>query len=150
MPQSMFTVCAHMVWSTRKRQRFLDDRIRDRVHAYMAGILRNLGCETITIGGTDDHVHIVCMLSKTEAPARLVQVVKGESSKRVKTLCSDLRDFAWQRGYWIFSVSPRDMDKAVAYVEDQQEHHREMTFREEFMKFVRHYDVPHDERYMWE
>ena len=150
MPQSLFKVCAHMVWSTRSRRRFLHEGVRPGLHSYVAGILRKMGCDAINVGGTGDHIHIVCCLSKTEPPVRLIQAAKGRSSGFAKTLGPDLHEFAWQRGYGIFSVAPHDFDAAVDYVEAQTEHHRTRTFREEFMRFVRQYDLPYDERYMWE
>jgi REP element-mobilizing transposase RayT len=116
----------------------------------MAGILRKLQCEAVNVGGTEDHVHVVCFMTKHHLPTEVIRTAKCVTSRRIKEMSPDLKDFAWQKGYGIFSVGPADFDTAVAYVRNQQEHHREMTFREEFMRFVRKYNIPHDERYMWD
>jgi REP element-mobilizing transposase RayT len=139
-----------MIWSTKNRQRFLHGDVRSRVHSYMAKTLRSLGCEAVNVGGTEDHVHVVCFLAKKHAPMDVIRTVKADTSRRVKTFAASRRDFAWQNGYGIFSVSPADFEMAVDYVKKQAEHHRKMTFREEFMRFIRKYDIPHDERYMWD
>jgi REP element-mobilizing transposase RayT len=116
----------------------------------MAGILRNMKCDAVNVGGTADHIHIVCALSKFHAPVEILEAVKKDSSKWAKTLSNDLEGFAWQRGYGLFSVSPADFDVAKEYVANQEEHHRKMTFQEEFRMFLRKYRVPYDERYVWD
>ena len=151
MPQSLFRLCGHIVFSTKDRGPLLIDAVRPGAHAYIAGILRNMKCDAVNVGGTEDHVHVACVLSKFHAPAEVIEAVKRDSSKWMKSAeGGGPPDFHWQRGYGLFSVSPSDFDAAVAYVQRQEEHHRKLTFQEELRKFLKKYNVPYDERYVWD
>ena len=132
MPQSLTKLYAHLVFSTKGRQPFLDEIIRPRVHAYLATIVRNLDSPWVVVGGVADHVHILFDMGKLHAPVEFVELTKRESSKFIKTLGAKHQDFYWQRGYGMFSVSPADRDEAEAYVRNQEEHHRGKSYQEEF------------------
>ena len=106
MPQSFTKLFAHLVFSTKRRKPFLDDNVRPRVHGYLATVVRSLDSPYVVVGGVADHVHILFDLGKLHAPVEFVERVKRESSKFVKTLGQDYKDFYWQRGYGMFSVSP--------------------------------------------
>ena len=84
------------------------------------------------------------------APAKFVGQVKRESSKFVKTLGSEYAKFYWQRGYGMFSVSPKDRDEAEHYVRNQEEHHQRRTFQEEYRAMLKQYGIDFDERYVWD
>jgi len=150
MPQSFCQLYAHLIFSTKDRVRFLDDAIRPRVHAYLATVLRDLGAPFVVVGGTVDHVHILFDLGKKHAPPGYVEQVKKESSKFVKTLGTEYTKFFWQRGYGMFSVGPTHVPDVEAYVRGQEEHHRKMTFQEEFRAFLERYGIEYDERYVWD
>ena len=150
MPQSICNLYAHIVFSTKNREPYLGESIRSQVHAYMAGILREKECSHVVVGGFVDHVHCLCMLNKMESPAKMVQLLKQDSSKYVKTLDDRLATFGWQRGYGLFSVSPTHLDSVHKYIEGQVEHHRVKTFQEEYKEFLERYNVPFDERYVWD
>ena len=150
MPQSLCYLYGHMIFSTKNRYPFLSGDPRDQMHRYMAGILRNMKCSDVHVGGVDDHVHIVCNLSKFHSPVDLLEAVKKDSSKHAKTLAPRLAKFQWQRGYGLFSVSPADLQAAKDYEASQEEHHRTMTFQEEVRRFLKKYGVPYDERYIWD
>jgi putative transposase len=149
MPQSFCQLYAHIVFSTKDREPYLGENIRPKVHAYMAGILNELGCSGILIGGFVDHVHCLCLLNKMESPVKIVQVLKQDSSKFIKTLDDRLASFSWQRGYGIFSVSPTHLGSVRKYIGDQIEHHRVKSFQEEYREFLNRYDIQHDEQYVW-
>jgi putative transposase len=150
MPQSFCQLHAHIVFSTKNREPYLGERIRPTVHAYMAGILNNLGCARVLVGGFLDHIHCLCMLNKMEAPVKIVQALKQDSSKYVKTLDERLRTFAWQNGYGLFSLSPTHLDDVHKYIMEQKENHRSVSFQEEYRSFMKRYDVQVDERYVWD
>lgn len=150
MPQSFFQLYAHMVFSTKNHEPYLSESIRPKVHAYMAGILKDLGCSGILIGGFVDHVHGLCLLNKVEAPAKIIQVLKQDASKYVKTIDERLHTFSWQRGYGMFSVSPTHLGSVRSYITNQVEHHRVKSFQDEYMEFLKRYDVPFDDRYIWD
>jgi len=124
--------------------------MRPDVNGYLAGILRNLKCIPIEIGTQADHAHILCHLARTVSVAGLVEEVKKGSSKWIKTKAPSLRNFHWQNGYGAFSVSPSNAGRVRRYILDQEEHHRKVTFQEEFRAFLKRHGIPYDERYVWD
>ena len=150
MPQSFTRINAHLIFSTKNRQPSLDETIRPRVHAYQATIIRDLGSPWVVVGGVSDHVHLLFDMGKLQSPVSLVEQVKRESSKFIKTLGSKYQHFYWQRGYGMFSVSPILRDEAEAYFRNQEEHHRNRSFQEEFRSFLNQYEIPFEEQYVWD
>ncbi|MHB8865820.1 MAG: IS200/IS605 family transposase [Pirellulaceae bacterium] len=150
MSQSLTKLYAHLIFSTKNRQTFLEEEIRPQVHGYLATVMRGLDSHYVVVGGVADHVHILFDMGKMRAPVDFVEEVKRESSKFVKRLWPNLHDFYWQRGYGMFSVSPTLLDDAESYVRHQVEHHHKKTFQEEFRGFLTRYDIDYDERYVWD
>lgn len=150
MPQSLHALGAHIVFSTKDRRPFLTREIQREAHAYMARILENLGCKGIGIGGVADHVHIVCWHTKSQASSEVMRVLKADSSKFIKTLPGAAPDFAWQRGYGLFGVTPNQMGTVRSYVENQEEHHRKESFQDEFRRLLVEFGIDFDERYVWD
>ena len=150
MPQSLTRLYAHLIFSTKNRETFLDDEIRPRVHGYLATTLRDLESPWVKVGGVADHVHILFDMGKMRAPVKFVEQVKRESSKFVKTLGRRYKRFYWQRGYGMFSVSPKDRDEAEHYVRNQEEHHRRQTFQDEYRTMLTRYGIEFDEEYIWD
>jgi REP element-mobilizing transposase RayT len=145
MPQSLVQIYVHIVFSKKNRQPFLTDRaFRDRVHAYLHGICDNQGSPSLRVGGTEDHVHILCRLSKTLDVATLIRELKRESSKWIKDENPELSDFYWQNGYGAFCVSP--VAALIEYIINQEERHRRETFQDEFRRLCKKYGVAIDER----
>ena len=150
MPQSIHVNYAHITYSTRFRRPILSKEIRPKLYAYQAGILRNLECHNVTIGGVEDHVHILCNLTKKHSSATVLEKVKRASSKWIKSLDKCFADFHWQRGYGLFSVSPGHVEATRAYIQKQEEHHRKETFQEEFRRIAKKYGVELDEKLAWD
>src|SRR3990172_1169393 len=150
MRQSLTKLYAHLIFSTKNRQPFLDDEIRPRVHAYLATIVRNLDSPWVVVGGVADHVHVLFDMGKMHAPVEFVEQAKRESSKFVTTLGAEYQDFYWQRGYGMFSVGPAQRDEAEVYVRNQEEHHRTKSFQQEFRTFLERYGVTFDEQHVWD
>ncbi len=121
MPQSLTKLYAHLIFSTKNRQPFLDDEIRERGHAYLATVFRDLGSPYVVVGGVADHVHILFDMGKVRAPAKFVEQAKRESSKFIKTLGNAYKDFYWQRGYRMFSVGPTRREDVEKYVRNQDD-----------------------------
>lgn len=148
MPQSLANILVHAIWSTKERRPFITDGIRDGLHGYMAGILKNVESPALIINSVADHIHVFCQLSKNIAACKLVEEVKKSSSKWMKENGSGA--FAWQSGYGIFSVSQSNADSVYQYIQKQAEHHRQRDFKEEFREFCMRYNVAIDERYAWD
>ena len=150
MPQSLSKIYVHLIFSTKNREPLLDDPIRPRVHGYLATVIRDMDSPWVVVGGVADHVHILFDLGKLVAPVKYVEQVKRESSKFVKSLGARYQKFYWQRGYGLFSVSPKDRDEAERYVRGQDEHHRHRTFQDEYRAILRQYGVDFEEQYVWD
>jgi len=121
-----------------------------RLHAYTACVLQSTGCEPILINGVEDHIHILANLSRTVTIAGLVEKVKKSSSKWMKEQGPGYTDFYWQGGYGAFSVSQSNVEPVRDYVAAQEEHHRKVSFQNEFRALCRKHGVAIDERYVWD
>ena len=150
MSQSLSRLIVHIVFSTKARTPILHESIRVELYKYLAGALRNLNSTAIQIGGTADHVHVLCLLSKNLALAKLVEELKTGSCKWLKTKGSEFHSFHWQNGYGGFSVSESALAAVRQYIEHQEEHHRKISFQEEYRKILEKYRVPYDERFVWD
>jgi len=150
MPQSLSKLYVHLIFSTQHREPLLIPSVRGSLHAYLATVLKNQDCPALTIGGTSDHAHLLFRLSKNLALAEVVEKVKTTSSKWLKTQARTLQSFHWQNGYGGFSVSPAEVDSVAAYIEGQEEHHRKVSFQDEYRRFLKEYGVEYDERYVWD
>jgi len=149
MGQSLSYLLVHSVFSTKDRHPFLrSEETRNEIYAYMAGILKNLECHPVKIGGVDDHVHILISLSKNMAFSQLIGRLKGSSSKRLKE--KGVQGFAWQNGYGAFSVSESNVEAVTAYITNQDEHHRKFSFQEEFRELLKRHRIAFDEKYVWD
>ena len=150
MPQSLAKLYIHIIFSTKNREPLLDRDIQTELTSYLGGTLSHLDCQPIEIGGASDHVHILCCLSKNLSLSTLIEEIKSSSSKWIKTKEQRLAQFHWQSGYGGFSVSQSHLNAVIKYIRQQDEHHRKVTFQEEFREFLKKYRVLYDEGYVWD
>ncbi len=151
MAQSLAKILVHTVFSTKDRQPLLRTReLREELHRYLGGILLRLDCQPIIVGGMEDHVHILGSLSLTCEPSAMVKELKRGSSLWLKTKGPDLQDFAWQNGYGIFSIGYSQIESARSYIATQEEHHKHVSFQDEFRQLLYRYEIQFDERYVWD
>jgi len=152
MPQSCAKIVLHIVFSTKHRQPWLRDAdLRTELYAYMATILREkVDSPALIINGVEDHIHALVSLSRKFTVMKVIQDSKTETSKWLKKQTACVRDFSWQAGYGAFSVSESNIPQLRKYIEDQEEHHRKMTFQEEFRELCRRHGIELDERYAWD
>ena len=140
----------HITFSTKNRHPFLDKSINEELFSYLGGICKNLECYPIIVGGHKDHVHILCLLSRKIALMKLIEELKTHSSKWVKTKAQQDQKFYWQNGYGGFSVHPTQIDVVKDYILSQDEHHKKISFKDEYLAFLKEYDLQYDERYVWD
>ncbi len=126
----------HAVFSTKRRTPWISAEVEGRLYAFLTGIARDLDCEVLALNGMPDHVHFVVRYPGDLSHADLVRHLKGRSSKWIHETIPELREFAWQEGYGGFTVSRSALDQVVEYVKRQKEHHRRMTFEQEFMAML--------------
>jgi putative transposase len=152
MSQSLSNVIVHIIYSTKNRKPWLKEAsLREELHAYSATVLKNeVDSPAIIINGVEDHIHILCKLSRKYAIMDVIKASKTETSKWIKKRDPSLAEFQWQGGYGIFSVSQSNVDQVKRYIENQEEHHRKSTFKDEFREFCRRHGIEIDERYVWD
>jgi REP element-mobilizing transposase RayT len=148
MPQSLTQLYVHLVFSTKNRTYFINEKIANDLYSYIGGTLNKLGCQPLKIGGVEDHIHILCCLSKNITIIKLLQEIKQSSSKWLKTKADELRNFYWQDGYGAFTVSPANVENLISYIGSQREHHLKKSFKEEYIEFLEGNDIQYDLRYV--
>jgi putative transposase len=140
----------HCVFGTKERLPLIPPELRERLWPFLGGIARQNGMKAIEIGGVSDHVHLLLSVPSTFSVAKALQLIKGGSSKWVHDTFPEHRLFRWQVKYGAFGVSVSLLDKTIAYIQNQEQHHRKMTFREEFLALLKKHRIAYDERYLWE
>ena len=150
MSQSLSKVYVHITFSTKNRQNLIDDNIKASLYEYIGGVCKGLKCNPVRVGGHKNHIHVLCILSRKVAQMKLLEEIKKRSSKWVKTKGKFYSNFYWQDGYGIFSINPTEIDKVIDYIQEQDKHHKHMSFQEEFKAFLKEYKVEYDERYVWD
>jgi REP element-mobilizing transposase RayT len=124
--------------------------LREEMHCYLGGILANLDCQPIAVGGAEDHVHLLFTLSRTGNIAEAIKEVKRGSSLWIKTKSAELRGFSWQSGYGVFSIGFSQVDSVRHYIARQENHHRKISFEDEFRQLLKRYEIEFDEKYIWD
>ncbi len=116
----------------------------------MAGVLQKIDCEPILINGVEDHIHILCNFSRSITVAVLIETVKTSPSRWMKRQGAQYSDFCWQRGYGAFSVSQSKVKQVRNYIDTQEEHHRHISFQDEFRALCKKHGLQIDERFVWD
>ena len=147
MASTYLSLYYHLVFSTKVRERIIAAPWRAKLHRYLRGTVEGLAGQCEIVGGTDDHVHLLVRLSATHRLADFMRELKKASSIWVHEDMS-LPDFAWQEGYAAFTVSASAVDEVRRYIENQEEHHRERSFRDELVIMLQRSGVKFDERYL--
>ncbi|MCL5260846.1 MAG: IS200/IS605 family transposase [Gammaproteobacteria bacterium] len=150
MSQSLTNIIVHIIFSTKKRQKYLSSDIQQKLYAFITKLLQNRGCKVIKIGGISDHIHILCSISKKCIFTDIIKEIKVASSKWIKTVDSNCTDFHWQNGFGAFSVSPINIDLVINYIANQENHHKKFDFQQELRAILNKYKMPFDERYIWD
>jgi REP element-mobilizing transposase RayT len=150
MAQTFTNLLYHCIFSTRDRQPQIDEELRPQLFAYVGGIVRAMDGVALTINRVADHLHLLLSLPPTVAIAEAMRVVKANSSKWVHEQWPERASFAWQTGYGAFTVSQSQAGSVKQYIAEQEEHHKRMTFQEEFVAFLKRHGIAFDERYIWQ
>ena len=148
MSQSLEKNYIHLIFATKYRENIIKQTDLSELYAYITGILNHIDCPMICIGGTTNHVHVLCVLNKNMALSKMVEEVKRSSSKWIKSKEPFYRQFGWQNGYGAFSVSQSKVEIVVKYIQNQEEHHKKMLFVDELKMFLREYGVEYKEEYL--
>ena len=142
---SFVSCLMHVVFSTKERQTWIKPEIQDRLWPYLGGIARENKMKALKVGGVEDHVHILLSLPSTLAIAKAVQLLKGNSSKWIHETFPKLKTFEWQKGYGAFSISVSGVEDTIKYIENQAEHHRKKSFKDELKAFLKKHELEYEE-----
>jgi REP element-mobilizing transposase RayT len=135
----------HAVFSTKQRVPLIRPEWKPRLLGYVGGIVREDGGHLIASNAMPDHVHLLMTVPVTKTVADILRLVKTNSSRWVHDTWPELRHFAWQTGYGAFSVSRSNLETVEAYIANQEEHHRKLTFQEEFVALLKRHGIDYDE-----
>jgi len=149
MPQSLPKICLHTIFSTKNRRDIIDQNIESQLYKYLSGILKNIDCTPIKIGGNSNHIHILNTFPRVISISKMIETIKKESSKWIKTKGNKYNSFYWQNGYGVFSVSQSQVSTVSKYIARQKEHHQKLSFQQEYRKFLENYDMDYNEKYGW-
>ncbi len=147
MPHTYVIAYYHVVFSTKNRLPTISAEVLPRLHAYLGGINREHGGTAMSIGGVEDHVHLLLQVPSTLAIAKLVQLIKGGASKWMNE--QRVAGFAWQEGYGAFTIGQSQISDTRSYIEGQAEHHQHSTFQDEYRRFLVKHGIEWDEKYVW-
>ena len=146
MAQTLHRILVHVVFSTKDRAPLLKVPIRPRLFAYLGGVVRSLGGEPLIVNGVADHVHVLLTLPSTVTLAEAMRRIKAKSSHWLR---QETQDFAWQPGYAAFSVSQSNVARVTKYIVNQEEHHKRMGFKDEFLSLLKRNELEYEERFLW-
>jgi putative transposase len=142
-----FTNCLmHCVWSTKDRSALITPDLQQRLWPYLGGIARENKMKVLAVGGVEDHVHALLSLPSTLPISKALQLLKGNSSKWIHETFPDRHRFGWQEGYGAFSIGMSGVEDTIAYIRNQQQHHRRRSFRDELVVFLEKNGIAYDER----
>lgn len=148
MAQSLYKIYLHIIFHVKTSSPTVEEEHLERLHAYIGKLVNTTGCHVLCVGGTSDHIHALVMFSKTETVSHLIEEMKRNSSRWIKTISPLYSKFAWQGGYAAFSVSQSQVDTVIHYINHQAEHHKKQSFRDEYLAFLQLYKIDYDERFV--
>lgn len=138
------------VFAVKYRKAVLHKDWRKDVFAVIGNLINETGCKTIIVNGVEDHVHCFLGLKPTISISELMKTVKAKSSKYINDNNFLLDRFEWQVGYGVFSYSQSHINRVYKYIENQEAHHNKESFKKEYLKYLEEYEIPFDERYIFE
>ena len=150
MAQTLVQIFIHVVFSTKNRANMITPEIEPELFAYIGGIAANNKSKLVAANGTENHIHLLILLSKTIEVSELVGDIKRNSSRWIKTKGEDFKSFGWQDGFAAFSVGQTQIPMVKEYIANQKEKHRRLKFEDEMRKFFDKYGIEYDERYVWD
>jgi len=150
MANTYHQVYIQVVFAVKYREAVIANEWRSKVFGVIGNLINETGCKTIIVNGVEDHVHCFLGLRPTVSISELMKTVKAKSSKYINDHNLTKSRFEWQEGYGAFSYSHSQIDAVYKYIANQEEHHKKQTFKEEYLDFLEKFEVPYDERYIFE
>jgi REP element-mobilizing transposase RayT len=149
MSQSLSKLYVHIIFHVKNEKVLIRPEEETELYAYIGGLIKQHASTPIKINGTENHLHVLSTMSKNISLADFVEEIKKNSSRWIKTKSEYYRHFAWQGGYAGYSVSQSMVTTVKEYIENQKEHHKTVSFKEEYVQFLKKYDIEFNESYLW-
>ncbi|EMB15295.1 IS200/IS605 family transposase [Rhodopirellula europaea] len=140
----------HLIWSTKDRKPSIAEAFQEDIYAYIGGILRKRKHSLLAAGGVEDHIHLLVSMHPSQSISDCVRDLKSNSSVWVHEHFPKRKTFQWQTKYGAFSVSESSVESVKTYIANQKEHHKKLTFKEEFTALLRKHGIQFDPRYVFE
>lgn len=150
MANTLVKLNIHIIFHVKSTGIKIRNENLERMFSYIGGVINGIGGIPIEIGGVNDHIHILTSIPKNKSLSDFVRIIKTDSSRWIKTIDKYYSNFSWQEGYGAFSVSPTLINKTTKYIQNQSEHHKTRTFREEYKMFLQAYGIQCDEKYIFD
>jgi REP element-mobilizing transposase RayT len=139
-----------VVFAVKNRNCLINSEWEERLYKYITGIVQAKGQKMLAINGVPSHIHFCIGMKPSCCLSDLVREVKKSSNEFINTENFIKHKFLWQEGYGAFSYSHSHLESVIKYIMNQKKHHKLKTFREEYLEFLRKFDVPFDEKYLFE
>ncbi len=150
MPGTFSQIYIQIVFAVKGRENLISKNWATDLHKYIAGIIKGKNQKPIIVNGMPDHIHVFVGLRPAMPIADLVRDIKNNSSNYINDRKLVKGKFSWQEGYGAFSYSYADIGKVYEYILDQEKHHQKMSFKEEYLIFLKRFEIEYDEKYLFE
>ena len=149
MSQSLSKLYVHLIFHVKNNTYIIRQEDEKELYSYIGGLIKLSKSIPININGAEDHIHVLFLMSKNISLADLLEDIKRNSSRWIKTRGIHYQNFAWQGGYAGYSVSQSKVEVVNKYIENQKEHHKHQSFKEEYIQFLKENGIEYDEQYLW-
>ena len=150
MPNTYTKIYLHLIFAVQNRLSLIQSDWKDELYKYITGIVQNNNHKLIAINGTENHLHLFVGYKPLQSIPELLQDIKGSSSKWINESGFVQGKFSWQEGYGAFSYSESQIGNVVNYINNQEEHHKMHSFQEEYVSFLKKYNIPYEEKYIFQ
>ena len=150
MANTYHQIYLQTVFAVKYRNAVLEKSWRPKLQGVIGNLINETGCKTIIVNGVEDHMHCFLGLRPSVSVSELMKIVKAKSSKYINDHNLTGERFEWQEGYGVFSYRQRDVDIIYKYIQNQEEHHSKQTFREEYLGFLKEFEIGYDEQYIFQ
>jgi putative transposase len=150
MANTYHQIYLQTVFAVKYRNAVIDNAWKNELLGVIGNLINESNCKTIIVNGVEDHVHCFFGLKPVMSVSDVMKIVKAKSSKYINDHSLTKVRFEWQEGYGLFSYGQSQIDAVYKYIQNQEEHHKKQTFREEYVNFLQKFNVPFDEQYIFE
>jgi putative transposase len=150
MANTYHQIYLQIVFAVKYRNAVIDKSWKNQLFGVMGNLINEANCKTIIVNGVEDHVHCFLGLKPVVSVSELMKTVKAKSSKYINDHSLTPRKFEWQEGYGVFSYRQSDLDIIFKYVQNQEEHHKTRSFRDEYLELLKEFKVTYDEQYIFQ